>query len=1293
MFAVLLVCALGVARGAKWPAHNGATLVDAVRRAAAGDTIELEPGDYVLRPAAAGGGAMPALHIDKPLVVRSRDARQRAVLRGDGAEVLIAVTSSAVELRDVIVGRQASGGDERTIDVYVAAGSQALPASASAAYGGAAANTLASRGELLSARALQTAAGAADALRKRSTGVARVLANVRLTNVDFTRSRSGQNVAFAAGGYADVAIERCAFGRADAPHINALVAVGDAAFDALRVRHCALAGGAHVLIGSPTVGADALALNYWGGDAPAVWLAGEQRAAETYCLDSACARYAPVVDGDAPEHAYASLGEAFAAGVRRVRVTDDVSVDRAAHVTRVGTTLEGGESCDGAPLVRIGANAGVVSANGALAGVRNLRVALDEARATGFVFTDGKPQRLGAAKHAQALLGGVGEAGGGGGDEQLVVFDGVSVLGRSAEHRDQAAVVVNAANVRVELLDTVVVQVAHGAVVHRGALTVADSTFFGASRAAVYVETTTHQTALRVAGASFVGGDAAIELGAGGSSTALHALSVKCSQFLFNARRTPIVAHDCAKHPALCSAALRYNTIVSEHAALTADADADAHMLRAGANHVEHGRARTDYVYFGEPRHFSLADTQGRLSWASGALIDAADAAFLLASYAPLRAECLPVAESVDATPQAAVVSDVLELRSDSLLHQCSGVGVRFRVGGDATSLAVYGVARLGSTDVAWSRQLASASSAADGQTTLDATLITHDSNERHQHRVVVVALDLLPDVERAALASGAALLADAPRAAAHRLCVVCAGGALSAHELDEYCGGTSDNVRDSFDAAYDELHMGAGVGAPRHEPVGLLVAGVCAVERADVTIDQNEHIEGLGESRRGTLVLAGSVRFAPRAAKSSLRYIEVRSAADCAVDVASSDVQLGPTVAYSTLASSLCIDGRQGGRYVNNEIGGGVRAAFGGAGPEAPVLIEANRVAGGDAELANDGVAPVDVRFDRNQFVGARGVTARGAGLAVRVTNNGGVALLESTDGAKLAALDNAYADGVHISLGDSSSLANSEPVALVAADVVVGGKVRVSNVALDAASSVAVVGIGSAVVLRNVALESVRSLHVERSERSPCAAFEAAATGIDLPHSRIVNGAGAVVLSADEQRTIAADASAYWRAADGTLAHCADGAAVERSAERCACPGQPQAVAAAEQQGAAAAAAEQQGAAAEQGAAAASKPKSASRAKVLEHDSDDSEHSSSHTLTIVLIVIGAVLLLCILVACIWGCANKSATSADTAVLASRAPARRTSAPVLPVSAPSPASASSALSALRVRKTAKKAE
>lgn len=1259
-----------------WPVRDTATLLQVLAQTEPGDVIELDPGEYIFSTPPAAAQLAPLL-INKPLTLRSRDKRQRAILRNDGSATLIAITSPLVTLSDLVVGAQRSGADERSIDILIGAGTQTAPANANAYYNSVGASSAArmtpSRTEIAAARALQLSAGGAEQLRKRSaavfdSGSMRVLHDVTVQNVDFGGSRSGANIGFARGSYSDVKISECAFGRVQTSHINAIVSVGDAQFAAFGVHGNTFLGDTHVLIGSPAVEPESLAQNYWGTNGkPHVYIGGSHLAPETYCLDLACERLAPIVDSAKPRSAYSSLYAALAANVQRIVITDDIELSAPAYVTQARTTIEGDLSCDGAPLVTVSTGGAIVSIGGALAGVRNVRMALRGASALGFIYTDGSAQRLVVARFVQDLLvRGDAKPDDGAVSTSVSLFDGVSIMGDGAG--DQIALLLSAPKVRVELEDAVVAQVQYGAVVHRGALVTVDSSFFAASGAAIYAETITHQAALRVGGTTFTGcGGAAIELGAGASSNNLREFHVSCSQFLFNKQRNPIVSHDCAKKPTLCAAALSYNTIISD-SPLTSESDAaDQRMFKQGANHVEHGRRREDYLYFGSPKQqFALSDTQGRLSWVTGSLsANAANAAFLLATYAPMRGECFQV-DGI--SPDASVVSDVLEVRSDSLLHACTSMGARFRID-DASSLpaslAVYGVSHLGAHSQ-WVRAISTTHPAGGNQATIESTIAVHSvADDKHTHRIVVVALETLPEKLALALNAGIATTADTPRIVNKRLCAVCGSNTmLPAHYLDDYCGGSTDNVRTSFDAAYTELGFGASSGPPRANGASIYVFGECKTNMCSVTLDHNEHLEGTSPTVRGTLRRSSSadgcsdtqplIVFNGRSsAFSSLRYMvlaDERSSVSVRIDAPTAHNSGTPTVAYCTLSTSLSVNGRVGGRFINNDFGKSLLFVGGAAqrvASDPPVIVEANQFAAGGIQVNSS----IEVRVDRNKFVQGGSIYADKTDAVVHVTANENLSKVHGV--GKLSVLGNSLAPKALVDLKAGSAFAGGA-ASVTGAQFVLAKDARVTGVKFDSSSQVFVDG-SSTVVMREVRFDSIgKTLQTERSFHS-CAAFEVEPKGIDLARSLIFTAKGEQTLTADQQRQINADAARYW-ALDGSLARCSDGAPVQRSVEFCGCAADQHHVDVAEFAEPVLVEPQDKQFSIRKAVGAVLEKGLQESITVAAKQTLETSTTSNTVIVVILIVLGVVILLCLLVACVIAVQRSGRATAETAAARAKA-------------------------------------
>lgn len=1257
---IVLMLVAGTARaGRVWPVASADALRGAVRGADAGDAIELETGDYTLD--------LP-LVLGRPLTVRSRDRQARAVLRSASPDgLLFVVTSSQVVLADLIVGAQTSGiSDERSLDIYVGAGTQVEP-TANDHYNadpqrrrGA---PLPSREEIAVARSFQIEN--LVALRKRAEQAVdlRALHDVVLRNVDFSASRAAANVAFARGAYASVRIEQCVFGRTGAAHINALVAVAEARFAGLVVQRNTFAGDAHIVLAMPELALDgAIGLNYWpaalaraGAHSPPIYIGGARHVPTTYCLEASCTELAPVIDASARSRAFATLNAAAEAGVRHILITDDTELTVPALITESGTVIEGARNDQRAPLLTIRSGAALVSLGGALAGVRNVRLALIGPETAAVVYTDGVAQRLvGTLSFIEPLLVAAGATGDAESVESVVLFDGISVLGDDSA--SQVALVLNDAGVRVELEDSVVAQVGIGALVHRGALALLDTTVFGARRAAVLLETSTRTAGLRVSSSSFIGCETALETSGAGGIASLRELYVSCSQFLFNAQRDPLVARDCAARPTLCAAALRYNTIISEQAddarLATTAGTALRRLLRQGSNHLENGRTRTDYVYYGGLAHMRFEDDQGRFESVGAVLAAGAEpAAFVLASYAPVVDACF----GIDALGgSAAAVSDVLEVRTDSLLHTDAALSVRFRSKDRSlitTPCSIYTVARLGTEATEWALVPTAPLRPEHSSWVLDATLGVQPGADHHAHRVVVVAKGTPPQARDDAVASGIAVSTVPPRVVAKRLCVVCGDAALPARLLDQFCDGSTENVRTTFDAAYDELGFGRGTGAPRAQTAALYLYGQCSTARCTVLLDHNEQLEGTSSSERATLRTMATecteqsafVDFLPRAsAQSALHNLVIEQAPgiDCAVGVQPSTTSTGPIVAFNTLGGALCIDGRSGGLYVNNDIGAtGVAVYVGGlfaARSLAPVVLEANVLTRGNVVIDGGASAAAQpVTLERLVFGATdRGVRVHGSALAVSITNCKNIGLVNALD-----------ADASVLVIASGNEWGHAPSIALRGQSLVTGGSfsgaafelselARLADAHLDADSIIRCKSAQSAVTLRDVVLVDIgRTLDCFQPFPA-CDSFELATAGIDLLQSTIRDASGRLLLQVTSAQQLA-DESAYWTRA-GERARCAGGAVI-RTADQCGCPGTVLAEPAGPHHGDRAI-----------GDAPGHNQHVLSNSTETVDDDDDSDVDRRSVIAWVLAVAGAVVLLCAVGICVFAARSSSADDGE---------------------------------------------
>ncbi len=1201
-----------------WSVSTRTEVLDALTKCAAGDSIELEPGEYVF--GALGGGEAP-LAIDKALTFKSRNEHQRATLRASDSSFLFTVTASDVLISDLIIGRQPIGGDERSIDIFIGAGTQKNPATSRHAYSVSdkVKRSMPSHKEIVDSRTLYGSDTNANRKRAVPAGLVaggdvtlRALHNVSVVNVDFTKSRSGANVAFSRGSYADILVTRCAFGRAGATYINALVTAADARFVNFVVSLNNFVD-TEVLVGSASVDVHSFNTNYWQ-PVQNIFIGGTRVAVDTYCVDSLCSVLAPVVDLDSTNSVFSSLKEALASGSTRVRIVRDIVIDEVLTVARPGTTIEGNEGCNGAPLITMTRSGSIVSFNGALAGMRNLRFALVEENSAAIVFTDGVAQTLNVVKFAESLLtetnGVVDNAMSTA--NAVVGFDGVSFLGTDAVN--QVAVLVNSPRVRIETEDTLVAQVRYGFVAHRGVIVTSSTSVFGASSAAIYAETTTRQAGIRVTDSTFVDCEAPVQLGANAGAANLREFRISCSQFLFNRHFSPIDSKDCIKLPALCASALTYNTIVTEFDDVAAVSDkvpvpesvrAERRMLRSGMNHIEAGRKREEFVYFGGSNSFSLRDSQGRLSTVSG-VVNGGDRerAFLLATYAPLRAECTPLDASMFG-PSASIVSSVLEVRSDALLHECATMSASFTIANDTlmpalADVAIYGVTRLGSNPV-WDRKHTTSHAVIDEHTgvaniataVVETSFALHDARDSHDHRIIVVSHAPLPDVVAHALASGAAKTVDQSRLVTRSLCVACGNTTtIPAYLIDAHCAGSSDNIRTDFDAAYTELGFGASM-APRQEAVSMFIYGSCETRRCTVVIDQNEIVEGASMIVRGSLRRAKTlkcntdeplVQFSDRSSKASMRYMSIEaqssdSHGSCAIVVTSSNSNAavgGPTISYSSINGALCIDSRAGGRYIGNDIVSDyVAVLFDFKQPptkkhnDQPVIFEANRISKGSVHIVGPPTSAVQdkqasslrwqVHADRNSFNGASdiGFSTLGETLGVLVSNAKQVGLLENDDSltSHFIATQIELVQGAILNLHHQASVSFTANFIAQNVSALLEDTAHLSDIAFDTDSVVTILR-NASVVLRQVLFENVEMSLATAPNLAPCASTEKSTVGIDALRSTIFNAQGNRIFTQQQVSIVNAAGTSQYFGLDGSLLECQNGASRVRDDAVCDCP-----------------------------------------------------------------------------------------------------------------------------------------
>jgi hypothetical protein len=282
----------------------------------------------------------------------------------------------------------------------------------------------------------------------------------------------------------------------------------------------------------------------------------------------------------------------------------------------------------------------------------------------------------------------------------------------------------------------------------------------------------------------------------------------------------------------------------------------------------------------------------------------------------------------------------------------------------------------------------------------------------------------------------------------------------------------------------------------------------------------------------------------------------------ECAVGVQPSGSAAGPVVAFSTINGALCVDGRSGGLYVNNDMaapGGSIAVYIGGqfaSRSRAPIVFEANVVASGSIVVDGGGSTGVQpVNLERVVFAAGGGITVHGSALALTIASCKHVAKLDALGAdasVVVLANENEWAPQASIALRGQSLLAGAN---LTGVAVQLADAARLSNVRFDQ-DSVLTIDAAATSVLINVHFATIGRALRAAQPLAACGKFELAVAGIDLAKSTIFDAAGLRILAPANVRALVTDASAYWLPS-GELAHCPAGAAVVRSESQCGCPG----------------------------------------------------------------------------------------------------------------------------------------
>ena len=1153
---ILLLCALCVARvirvgeGFEFAPTALRAAVDA---AVAGDTIELNSGEYVLTVQPSG----IALVLGRSITLRaSSSAPTRPIIRvasSDHTDVVIGIGASGVRLENLIIGRPARGAPsnaQNIVAVLVSAGTL-TDSSAYSVVPDYNMTGVSSRsapvGQIRTARDAKRSVPATSAPPATddaaTTTINRALSNVQIVGVDFTASLSHTNIGFGTGAYVNARISQCSF--AEQASSNAIVSAAGARFDPTSLVERNTFGGApNVLNGvGMTIGA-----NFW-----AATLRDTQK---TFCIDRTCTRFGPVIDGDAPTRVFSSVIGAANAGVRRIVLTahdvewaDDAHEADTAYIRLADTSIAGldvtncgqkGDEDAGVSVSNIhlrrrrGARpVGVVAYDGALSSVSNVQFTVHDGIETAISIVP--------AAHDKDVIGGT--------PVSLLLFDHVTIYGSA----HQVGISVQSPSARV-VLNEVEVFGAETGIVHRaGSLSVTDSVFVADTVGINVVGSAQH--GLHVTNTLFFNRGVGVKLSDTKVST-LNEFHVSCSRFLFASVALP---HDCADAGPLCAAGVRHNTFIVTPGTF---ADADRARLARGANHYEEDSIENAGHYYkftdsgrGQQFAFALHDHQGRIDDASGVVTIGGGAkthwSFMLATHIPMRQECFAATVPSLNGASGRVVSNLFDLRTDAP-SACVSVALRVALRNAdvdlqaSEALAIYAVARVGSPSAEWTRAASHTT-----ETTDDGASIAIDASSGAGAllRAVVVAghaaIVSTPPPAKAAGASASSsgvLLAPPVSTPAHialavtrpnkQYCVACGGDHIPASLIDDRCGGgTTTPIFADIDSAL------AAVNAAKKASVALLVYGdkcvtsQCSIELG-VMAPNKLIIEGVGPSERGSIrrpaSCAAATSFVRVGTGVTLRYLLLAPTANvasavpaCTIDAPARQVE-GPRLAYLTISGGVCIGrGRTNTVLLNNDISVPMR--------QRAIAIEEQTTG---------------TTLDSNVIASGRVAVAAQIGIVNNVF--GADAFLDALDGAQVTANANTFAarradaasnqfcyvasERAKSQLKQNTFDDHCEIRVSGAAHQIIGGTWTRVRATLSAARLVGItLGAGSivygasGVVLDNVAIDLATTSVGEALRGAPmrttqCAKqFEPALSGFALAKSSVYDAAGNPLFAGD--------------------------------------------------------------------------------------------------------------------------------------------------------------------------------
>lgn len=1132
------------------------SLTAAVDAAAPGDTVELSSVEYVLPVHPSG----VALTISRSITIKAAaSAVTPPIIRAanaDGLDALIGIGASNVRLENLIIGRPAAGTRAK-IDNLVAIAVSAGTENYQSAF-----NSVFSYDNKGQRDAAVGSIRAARDLKKRDTKEAdkqinTVISKLTLTGIDFTASQSHTNIGFGRGAYVDVRVTQCRFSESETS--NSIVVAASASFDNSCIVERNTFAGSPVLLLSDSL---QIGSNFW-----APKLRKEQT---TYCIDQACTRFGPVIDGNTPTHAFATIIDAARAGVSRIVLTvHDVEWARSDDsecyfIKQADTSISGldittcSQTADddvglGVTNINVrprksGSSCGIAAFDGALSSVSNVQ----------FTIHEGVGRAISIHPNNDDVVGT---------PSSMLLIDRVAIYG----HSHQSALTVNAPTTRV-VLNEVEFFGASTAIVHvAGSLSITDSILVSDK---IGIEFTgTSNRGIHITDTLFFNKGPALKMGAA-KATSFTEFFVSCSRFLFASIEFP---RDCSQNGQFCASGVRHNTFIVAPNTFT---DGDRALLTRGANHYEEDDVANVEQYFkfvyNNRRQtqvsFALHDHEGRIDDASGVVTIGGTKthwSWLGYAYVPMRQECYAATVPSVNGVKGRVVSNMFDLHTDAPTA-CVSVALRVALANKdvdlqaSETLAIYSVEHVGSTAAEWALAASHIAETSEHGATI---AVDASSGNGALMRAVVVAAHIAvvnqPLANKVLPSSTPAHVALAVTKATKQFCVSCGGDRIPGAIIDERCGGGSGTpVFHDLDAAL------AAVADAKRGSVSLLVYGdkcatrSCSIELA--VVQPNKLIvEGISPTERGYIrrpaACSPSTSFVRVGTGVTLRYLliaaytNVASAVPtCTIDAPARQVE-GPRLAYLTVSGGVCIGrGRVNTVLLNNEISVSTGRAVLIDEQATGTTLDSNVFLGGNVRVLST-VSLLNNLFDSSAMLdiadGAQ-ITATGNTFAARRadTTTAHPCVVASTK-AKSQLKSTAFGDHCELRLsGDGHQLIGGNKWLGVRAFIV--GASQLIGITLGSGT---VVQGSSGTILDNVAIDLDQvtvgdTLRGSAMRKTPCAQFEPLLNGFALRKSSVYNTNGDLLFRALEWPS---NMDAFVSFKDGSVQQCA----ASTNAEFCFC------------------------------------------------------------------------------------------------------------------------------------------